>query len=322
MTEHSAEIEAIVRRFTSSIRDHNVEDLPHYFSLSAATTYIGTAVGEIWQGQIVRDGIAAHLAEVPDFTESDVQIDAFENGSTGWATYQSKFKFHSTGATGTHRATFVFVLEHGAWKLIQHHISEATSNIEKLGIEHTAFADLLTAAEAGTFDFGSEGLATIMFTDIVDSTRIALNLGDRQWLQQLDDHITKVTEIIEQHSGTLVKSLGDGTMSAFPSASNALTAAQAIRHMTSQSSQEPALVVRIGLHTGEVIRSRDDFFGNVVNKAARIAGSTLAGEIRLSDATHLISGISTELDFSEPEILSLKGIPGDHITYLLIAKDT
>ena len=117
--------------WTELIRTHRVSDLPHFLTRDDALVYIGTALGETWRGQLVRDGIADHMAEVPDFTEDEVEIEAYEHGETGWATYQSSFSFHDTGKRGTHRATFVFVLERGSWKMIQHHISEASSNMVK-----------------------------------------------------------------------------------------------------------------------------------------------------------------------------------------------
>ena len=67
-----------------------------------------------------------------------------------------------------HRATFVFVLERGSWKLVQHHISQPDSNIEKMGVEHSAFAALIDAAQATQHDYGTEGLESIMFTDIAN----------------------------------------------------------------------------------------------------------------------------------------------------------
>ena len=80
MIQRSPEIEAIVRRWTTLIRTHKVADLPHYLSQSDALVYIGSAAGELWRGQLVRDGIADHLAEVPDFIEEEGA--AFAGGDT------------------------------------------------------------------------------------------------------------------------------------------------------------------------------------------------------------------------------------------------
>jgi adenylate cyclase len=73
--------------------------------------------------------------------------------------------------------------------------------------------------------------------------------------------------------------------------------------------------VRIGINTGDVVQSGDDFFGTVVNKAARIAGITGAGEIRISDATRIMVGGASEFQFSDPANVMLKGLEGDHQVY-------
>lgn len=79
-----------------------------------------------------------------------------------------------------HRITFVFMLERGGWKMIQHHISKPDSNMDKMGIDHSAFQNLMDAARAQQHAFGVEGLATIMFTDIAGLPEINAALGD--WL--------------------------------------------------------------------------------------------------------------------------------------------
>ncbi len=316
MIRPSPEIASIVQRWTTLIRTHQVADLPHYLSQSDALIYIGTADGESWRGQLVRDGIADHMAEVPDFIEEDVEIDAWENGETGWANYKSTFSFPGTGTTGVHRATFVFVLERGSWKMVQHHISQPDSNIEKMGVEHSAFAALIDAAQAVEHDFGTEGLASIMFTDIADSTALAQAVGDRVWMRALGAHMKIVAACIDAHGGELVKSLGDGTMSAFTSARAALAAARDIREQVSAALSEPPLRVRVGVHTGEVIRAQDDFFGSVVNKAARIADTARPGEVRVSDATRLMVG--DDASYSDPVTVTLKGLGDPQTVYVLI----
>ena len=315
MIRPSPEIASIVERWTTLIRTHKVADLPHFLSQSEALIYIGTADGESWRGQLVRDGISDHMAEVPDFIEEDVEINAWENGDTGWANYKSTFTFPGTGTSGVHRATFVFVLERGSWKMVQHHISQPDSNMEKMGVEHSAFSALIDAAQASAHDFGTEGLASIMFTDIANSTALAQAAGDRVWMTALSAHMKLVSAEIEANGGELVKSLGDGTMSAFSSARAALSAALAIQAQVSAARAEPPIDIRIGIHTGEVIRAMDDFFGTVVNKAARIADTALPGEVRVSDATRLMVGDA--FGYSDPIEVDLKGISGAQSVYVL-----
>ncbi|MFL4472054.1 nuclear transport factor 2 family protein [Tateyamaria armeniaca] len=320
MIAPSPEIEGIVRRWTNLIRTHRVEDLPHYLSRSEALIYIGTADGESWRGQLVRDGIADHMAEVPDFIEEDVEIDAWENGDTGWANYKSRFTFPGTGTQGVHRATFVFVLERGSWKMVQHHISQPDSNVAKMGVDHNAFASLIAAAQATQHDFGTEGLASIMFTDIVNSSTLATATGDRAWSAIVADHFAALRRIIEEHDGQFVKSLGDGTMSSFASARKALAAARAIqRHMASRDI-EPRLGLRIGVHTGDVVQSDDDFFGSVVNKSARITAVADPGDIVVSDVTRAMVGDAPDFVFEAPQSIPLKGFTGKTTLFRLVWK--
>lgn len=313
----SPEIEAIVLRWTGLIAQHRTNDLPHFLSQDDALVYVGSSDGEIWRGQVLRDGIADHLSEVPDIVEDDRAVEAWENGDTGWALYTCRFSIPGTGASGVHRVTFVFVMERGGWKMVQHHISQPDSNFEKLGIEHKALNALVAAAQAGSHDFGEAGLASIMFTDVVGSTALASAMGDGAWLRLLDAHTDDVASCIRANKGTLVKSLGDGTMSAFTSAGAALEAAKAIQMTLASRQTEPRLALRIGIHTGEVIRARDDFFGTVVNKAARITATAGAAEVRLSDATRAMVAGSPDFTFSEATTTELKGLEGMHVTYKL-----
>ena len=112
-------------------------------------------------------------------------------------------------------------------------------------------------------------------------------------------------------------SLGDGTMSTFSSTRAAMTAANSIQEQISSQQDEPKLQVRIGINTGDVVQAGDDFFGTVVNKAARIAGIAGAGEIRISDATRIMVGGASEFQFSDPANVALKGLEGDHQLYRL-----
>ncbi|QJF53100.1 hypothetical protein G3256_04295 [Roseobacter ponti] len=75
--------------------------------------------------------------------------------------------------------------------------------------------------------------------------------------------------------------------------------------------------MRVGIHTGEVIEDKGDFFGTVVNRAARIAASAAPGEIRLSDATRMLLWRSAGYAFADPVEVPLKGLSGMHKTFRL-----
>ena len=204
-------------------------------------------------------------------------------------------------------------MEAGAWKIIQAHVSFPRSNLETIGVEHVVFDNLIESAKE---DFGFEtveGTTTVMFTDIANSTKIANILGDKAWASTVKSHIEILSEAIAEHDGLLVKTLGDGTMSTFPSAGGALATAKAIQESLRSTQTEPSLQVRIGVHTGDVIQSENDFFGNVVNKAARIGSAAKPGQILVSESTKVMVGGSQTFEFGEPQLVNLRGFDGNQV---------
>ncbi len=313
----SPELAAVVTRWNEAVRTKDTESLRNMLSDSEMLRYVGTAQGEFWGGEILRQGIGDHLGEVPEFHYRDARIEAFECGQTGWALWTGFIYFPNTDVLSDYRISFVFGLERGLWKIVQIHISNPTPNFEKLGIEHQALDALMAAAEAGNLGLGKEGMATIMFTDVVDSSILAGQMGDRAWLGRIDQHLQSVQQLVADNGGTLVKSLGDGTMSTFNSTRAALKAAKAIQHNATADTQEPVLRLRIGIHTGEVIENKGDFFGTVVNKAARINAAAAPGETLVSEATQIILGHNDGFVLSDPKEMTLKGLPGTHRLYRL-----
>ncbi|MEM6440068.1 MAG: adenylate/guanylate cyclase domain-containing protein [Pseudomonadota bacterium] len=166
-------------------------------------------------------------------------------------------------------------------------------------------------------EIGRAGIASIMFTDIVDSTALAEAMGDRAWSRVVEAHAAGVAARIEAAGGELVKSLGDGTLSSFPTAVGALAAAAAIQAASAE--REPRLRVRIGIHTGDLVRAEDDYLGGVVNKAARIAAAAAPEEMRVSEVTRLMAGGAQGLRFEDPVQVALKGLEGEHLLHRLVA---
>lgn len=317
MITPSTELAAIVRRWGVAVEARDELTLRNLLSTSEHLSYLGSAEDELWTGKVLRDGIGDHFREVPKFEQGKGDIHAFECGDVGWGYSFKPLRFEGFDAFVMHRTTFVFVLEHGAWKIAHIHLSNPTANIEKMGVESNALDALMTAARDGFAGLGREGMASVMFTDVVDSSALADLVGDRIWMHRIDKHLEQVRLIIEKQGGTLVKSLGDGTMSTFASARAALSAAQAIQRAAIADTSEPVLRVRIGLHTGEVIENKGDFFGTVVNKAARINALAAPDEIRLSDATRIMLGRADDLVFEDPQEVPLKGLDGTHLVHRL-----
>ncbi len=166
-----------------------------------------------------------------------------------------------------------------------------------------------------------DGTVTILFTDIEGSTELNEALGDQLWLELLADHDRIIRQEVASSGGVVVKSRGDGFMLAFPSARQALTAAigsqKALSARNAKSPESPPIRVRIGVHTGEVVKQSGDFFGRHVNYASRIADKARGGEILVSELTKALVQGSPEFQFSPPLQAELKGFSGSHSTFSL-----
>lgn len=313
----SPELGAIVRRWLRSYASGDNVTVTNLFSDDPALGYIGSSHGEIWRGDTLRRGMARYMQDIPSFAWDRDEFRGFECGELGWVEWFGERVSLDTGKEITFRSTFVLHLEQGVWRIVHVHNSNPVSNMEALGYESRGFEDLLEAALATPAEFTRTGLATIMFTDIADSSVLAETLGDTSWSVAVSRHLKQVEVIVTDHGGTLVKTLGDGTMSAFASASGALTAAAELQRTISASEDEPQLRIRIGLHTGDLVEQDGDMFGTVVNKAARVAALTAPGEICLSDATRIMVGGARRFRFSPPVEVALKGLDGRHVTHRL-----
>ncbi len=147
-------------------------------------------------------------------------------------------------------------------------------------------------------------LATVMFTDIVDSTRKATDLGDRRWRDLLDTHDSVLGEQVATCRGRLVKSTGDGALVTFDAPRRAIDCAGLLRERL----RTIGLDIRVGLHAGEVeVRGRD-VGGIAVHIAARVAGLAAPGEILVSRTIRDLLG-GSEVRFVDRGTHVLKGIP-------------
>jgi class 3 adenylate cyclase len=146
-------------------------------------------------------------------------------------------------------------------------------------------------------------LATVLFTDIVDSTRRAASLGDREWRRLLEAHHAVVRREIERHRGREIKTLGDGFLATFEGPARAVHCALAAR----DGVRSLGLEIRGGLHTGEVEMSPQDVGGIAVAIASRVSEQAQPGEILVSSTVRdLVAG--SGLRFRERGSARLKGI--------------
>ena len=135
------------------------------------------------------------------------------------------------------------------------------------------------AAWAKPTDAGA--FRTVLFTDVEGSTALTQRLGDAKARDLLRQHERIVREALKSHGGSEVKTMGDGFMASFTTATKALECAIAMQRAFAEhneSAEEP-IRVRVGLNAGEPIAEEEDLFGTAVNLAARICGHAEAGQI-------------------------------------------
>jgi class 3 adenylate cyclase len=148
-------------------------------------------------------------------------------------------------------------------------------------------------------------LATVLFTDIVDSTRHAVALGDCGWRRVLDHHDGIAQSAVDACGGQLVKGTGDGMLATFDSPAHGLDCAKTVRDALAHA----GIAIRAGVHTGEVELRHNDVAGVGVNIAARVAALAGAGELLASRTVRdLVAGAGYA--FTSRGHHSLKGIPG------------
>jgi class 3 adenylate cyclase len=142
---------------------------------------------------------------------------------------------------------------------------------------------------------------TILFTDIESSTALTQRLGDEKARDVLREHERMVREQLAAHAGAEVKTMGDGFMASFGSASGALECAISMQKAfearnkgtEDQGNNSESIRIRIGLNAGEPIAEDEDLFGTAVILAARIAAKAAGGEILVSDVVRqLVAGRS------------------------------
>jgi class 3 adenylate cyclase len=211
---------------------------------------------------------------------------------------------HSTGDS-------VITVEHGRY--LAEHISDARY-LELPGEDHLTIRE----DEAGPFDDIEEFLTghrpapnpdriltTVLFTDIVDSTRRAADLGDQSWRDLLDHHDEVMRRQLDRFRGTEVKTTGDGFLAMFDGPARAVQCAVA----ASEAVRPLGLELRAGVHTGECVQRGTDLGGIGVHIGARVASLAEPRQVLVSrTVTDLVAGSGLEFtDWGEHE---LKGVPG------------
>ena len=156
-----------------------------------------------------------------------------------------------------------------------------------------------------------EGMAVILFADIVDSTALTERLGDTAFREKARELDSSLRAAIRECEGTPVegKLLGDGVLAVFTSARRAIEAAL----RCGNAGDDAGLSLHLGIHAGDVIREEDpdgraNVYGGAVNIAARIAGASAPGEVLVSDTVRGLARTSAGVGFEDRGEQSLKGV--------------
>jgi class 3 adenylate cyclase len=173
-------------------------------------------------------------------------------------------------------------------------------------------AEFLTGQQADVAD--DRVLATVLFTDIVDSTRRAAEIGDRDWHALLDAHDAVVRSQLARFRGREVNTSGDGFLAMFDGPQRAIRCAMAIRDAV----QALGIEVRAGLHTGECEVRGDDIGGIAVHIGARVSALAGPNEVLVSSTLRDLV-IGSGLEFEERGAHELKGVPGEWRLFAVIS---
>ena len=165
-------------------------------------------------------------------------------------------------------------------------------------------AEFLTGHQAEVAD--DRVLATVLFTDIVDSTRRAAEIGDRDWHALLDAHDAVVRAQLARFRGREVNTSGDGFLAMFDGPQRAIRCAMSIRDAV----QALGIEVRAGLHTGECEVRGDDIGGIAVHIGARVSALAGPNDVLVSSTLRDLV-IGSGLEFDDRGAHTLKGVPGD-----------
>jgi class 3 adenylate cyclase len=153
-------------------------------------------------------------------------------------------------------------------------------------------------------------LATVMFTDIAESTQRAADMGDRRWRELLEEHDELVMRELDRFRGRPIKTLGDGYLATFDGPERAIRCACSI----TSAAQSLNLSVRAGLHTGECEVLDDDLRGMAVNIGARVVSHANPDEVLVSSTVKDLV-IGSKIQFQERGTHQLKGVPGEWQLY-------
>jgi len=172
-----------------------------------------------------------------------------------------------------------------------------------VGNEPYQAIEFASARIFGTPADGDRVLATVLFTDIVDSTSQLRRLGDAAWRELLLEHNQRTRLELNRFRGREIQTTGDGFLAAFDSPARAVRCAEAM----GQAVANLGIAIRAGIHTGEVEFIGDNARGLTVHEAARVADVAMPGEVLVSGTTKLLL-VGSGITFDSAGVHELKGL--------------
>lgn len=325
---HSVKLEPTIQvldlldSFANAMSERDIDATVACFSPGPSCVFIGSGLDERRVGE---EEIRAHFSR--DFVQSEwltmrwVRRGVVPLGDayTAWGVGEIEAGIGRERLETQFRFTAGVDDIDGEWRFVQAHLSFPApgqrageswpASIERVVQELAAERMDELAQES------PDGTVTLLFTDIENSSQALEARGDAAWLNVVRKHHEMVEEHAAAHQGHVVKSLGDGFMIAFRSAIKGIDCALDLQQRISSIDERRELRVRMGLHTGEVLREGADFFGKHVTLAARIAGHANGGQILVSELLRDLVEPGGNYSFEGGREVALKGLSGQHRIY-------
>ena len=312
----SDELIAVMRRFLVALQVGDTETVRGLIGNDASTLMVGT--GGAWlYGREAYEVVVAQTEVLPEYGRTFHSLEAYEFEKVGWGAARSTVSLPD-GTTHEVRTTAVFRMESGAWQVVQWHASNPTSNAHDWADANvpTSLSDLVDTLPDDLDAMLSAQVDTrqvsLLISDIADSTRHGVELGDALWSDVVTRHFDRVRRITDAHRGTVIKTMGDGVLIVFDRPAEAASAALEILDSVIDHADVAEYQVRIGVHVGDAVHSDDDYFGYTVNKTARLTSAAGGNEILVSRQVASALEGHDQFRLGEARALKLKGLPGTH----------
>lgn len=294
--------------------------------------FIGSGPDEIATGRGRIEAINDRLTSEADSMDVISRWHAISReGPVSWVTGESDVRVVVEGDEFhfPFRYTSIFVRRDSTWLVVNTHFSVPDKDIVEGRSWPTSLDAVTSAVGLERPDLRAsaapDGMVTLLFSDIEESTEMTERLGDLRWMDVLREHNAIVRERVVAHGGFEVKTIGDAFMVAFQSARRALVCSMEIQRAFSAYSRENpegAIRVRVGLHAGEPVREADDFYGKSVIVASRIAGQARGGEILVSSLLKDLVESAGDIKFGEMRETELKGFAQPYAVFPVMWEPT